>query len=158
MAHIEHNHLAAFADKRVNLKRDDVTAYRNQVANLRNKLESHIKVNPGFDLFKMLASGSLAKGTALSTLNDIDVAVYVKKSEVPSHEADLIAWVSSRLREAYSNLNYDQFKENAHSITISFRGSGLDVDVVPILYVGDNDDKGLDCTPRAGESLQEVLV
>jgi hypothetical protein len=33
----------------------------------------------------------------------------------------------------------DQVKPNTYSVTVSFRGSGLDVDVVPILYNGDPD-------------------
>src|SRR5262249_49055110 len=37
----------------------------------------------------------------------------------------------------YPNFSPDQVKPNTYSVTVSFRGSGLDVDVVPILYGGD---------------------
>ena len=76
-SHIGHSEIAAFCFDRVNLKRDDVDEYRAQVNNLRNKLANYIADHPAFDLVKMLNSGSVAKGTALKTFNDMDVAVYV---------------------------------------------------------------------------------
>ena len=36
----------------------------------------------------------------------------------------------------------DQFSVGIHCVTVSFRGTGLDVDVVPVLYEGDEDDRG----------------
>ncbi|MGW0103556.1 hypothetical protein, partial [Nocardia sp. NPDC003354] len=56
---------------------------RQQVNTLRDKLTSHIAENPGFSLVKMLHAGSVAKGTALRTVNDFDVAVYVRNDEAP---------------------------------------------------------------------------
>ena len=44
------------------------------------------------------AEVSLAKGTALKTINDIDVALYVKASEAPQNEIDLLIWLAERLR------------------------------------------------------------
>ena len=41
------------------------------------------------------------------------------------------------LRKAFPNFSPDQVKPQTYSVTVSFRGSGLDVDVVPILYDGD---------------------
>src|ERR1044071_6048124 len=73
--------LAAFADDRVNLKRDDAQTYRDQIGRLREHLERYITEHPDIGLSKMLLSGSLAKGTALSTINDADVAIYVKSEE-----------------------------------------------------------------------------
>src|SRR5439155_23374460 len=36
----------------------------------------------------------------------------------------------------------DQVNPQTYSVTVSFRGSGLDVDVVPILYAGDLEWRG----------------
>jgi tRNA nucleotidyltransferase (CCA-adding enzyme) len=66
---ITHADIVAFADDRVNLKGEDVKAHREQVDRLRAKLETYIAAHPGFDLVKMLQSGSVAKGTALKTIN-----------------------------------------------------------------------------------------
>jgi len=75
---IGHADIAAFADDSVNLKREDAKEYREQVARLREKLDKYAADHPDYGLIKTLLSGSLAKGTALRTLNDIDVAFYVK--------------------------------------------------------------------------------
>ena len=133
---ISHDDLVAFADKRVNLQQDDVEAAREQVNSLRQKLANYIDEHPDFDLVKMLNSGSLAKGLALKTLNDADVALYVKGAATPVEDSELIPWLEARLREAYSNLPADRFRAQHHCVTISFSGSGLDVDVAPVLYEG----------------------
>jgi tRNA nucleotidyltransferase (CCA-adding enzyme) len=87
--YISHGNIVTFAEVRVNLTRDDAKQYREQVNRLREKLETFIKDNPDVGLVKMLLSGSLAKGLALKTLNDIDVAVYVDSRKVPNQEAPI---------------------------------------------------------------------
>jgi tRNA nucleotidyltransferase (CCA-adding enzyme) len=72
--HVDHSDIASFTDDHVNLKRDDTKDLREQVWRLRDKLEAYVKDHPDFELKKMLLSGSLAKGTALKSINDIDVA------------------------------------------------------------------------------------
>src|SRR5207248_3002179 len=51
-------------------------------------------------------------------------------------------WLADRLREANPNMVADQFTPQDHCVTVNFRGSGLDVDVVPVLYEGDDNDCG----------------
>ena len=46
---------------------------------------------------------------------------------------------AERLRKAFPNFSPDQVNPQTYSVTVSFRGTGLDVDVVPILYDGDPD-------------------
>ncbi len=98
----------------------------------------------------MLNSGSVAKGTALKTINDMDVAVYVEASAAPQDDRRLVSWLEERLREAYSNLDDDQFEPQDHCVTLKFRTSGLDVDVVPVLYDGLDDDFGYLVTKGSG--------
>ena len=141
--HIDHAAIRAFAEERVNLPRNSVDKYRDQVNHLRDLLEKYIRETPGFALVKMLNSGSVAKGTALRTLNDMDVAVYVKKEAVPSDDRAMQKWLAERLRDAYPTMRPEQFLANQpHCVTLSFRGTGLDVDVVPILWEGDRNDLG----------------
>jgi tRNA nucleotidyltransferase (CCA-adding enzyme) len=139
---IGHADIAAFADDFVNLKREDARDYREQVGRLREKLEKYAADHPDYGLIKTLLSGSLAKGTALKTLNDIDVAFYVKAEKTPKAEVDLLEWLAKRLREAYPQMKPDQIKPNNHSVCIKFAVSGLNVDVVPVQYKGDPDDCG----------------
>ena len=53
--------------------------------------------------------------------------------------AALLDYLAERLRKAFPNFSPDQVKPQTYSVTVSFRGTGLDVDVVPILYNGDPD-------------------
>lgn len=147
--HIGHSDIVRFSDERVNLKREDAKEAREQVWRLRDKLEGYLKEHPDFELRKILLSGSLAKGTALKSLNDIDVACYVAADKAPASIGELIGWLARRLRTAFPNLKPEQVKPNQFSVTISFVGTGLRVDVVPILYADDPDWTGRDTSwPR----------
>jgi len=141
-AQIGHADIAAFADDCVNLKREDAKEYREQVGRLRDKLDRYAADHPEYGLIKTMLSGSLAKGTALRTLNDIDVAFYVKAEKTPSAEPDLLNWLAERLREAYPQMKPDQIKVNKHSVCITYAVSGLSVDVVPVQSKGDPDGRG----------------
>ena len=141
-APITHADIADFATESVNLKREDAEEYREQVRRLREKLDKYAADHPDYGLIKTLLSGSLAKGTSLKTLNDIDVAFYVKAEKTPSSEPDLLNWLAKRLREAYPQMKPDQITPNRHSVCIKYAVSGLSVDVVPVQYKGDPDDRG----------------
>lgn len=136
--HVDHKDIADFAQKKVNLPRDKANEYRAQARRLRERLESYLNEHPDFSLKKMMVSGSLAKGTALRTLNDIDVACYVSGANAPSDIPKLLDYIAERLRKAFPNFTPDQVKSQTYSISVSFKGSGLDVDIVPILYYGDD--------------------
>src|SRR3954469_15612387 len=101
--HVDHANIVRFADDRVNLKRDDATELREQANRLRDRLESYLSDHPDFDLRKMLLSGSLAKGTALKSISDIDVACYVSSDSAPHKVSDLIDWLAKKLESAFPN-------------------------------------------------------
>lgn len=135
--HVDQADIGRFAEERVNLPKDKADEYRAQARRLRERLESYLREHPDFTLKKMLLSGSLAKGTSLRTLNDIDVACYIGGADTPADVPKLLNYLAERLRKAFPNFTPDQVKPNTYSVTVSFKGSGLDVDVVPILYNGD---------------------
>lgn len=135
--HVSHDEIAAFAQDKVNLPKDKADEYRAQARRLRERLEAYLSEHPDFTLKKMLLSGSLAKGTALRSLNDIDVACYVSGADAPKDVRALLDYLADRLRKAFPNFSPDQVQPQTYSVTVSFRGTGLDVDVVPILYDGD---------------------
>lgn len=140
--HVSHADILRFAEDKVNLPRDKASAYREQVNRLREKLEGYIGEHPDFELRRMMLSGSLAKGTALRTLNDIDVAMYIAGAKAPADRQALLNYVAEKLRTAFPNFNPDQVKPQTYSVMVSFRGTGLDVDVVPVLYDGDPEWRG----------------
>ncbi len=140
--HISHKDLVGFADSHVNLKREAASRYREQVKQLRDRLEKRLNEDSDFQLRKMLLSGSLAKGTALRSLNDIDVALYVMQENLPTDMPEFIYWLVETLRDLYPNMHPSQITPQRHSVRISFRGSGLDVDIVPIAYDGNQEWDG----------------
>jgi hypothetical protein len=137
--HVDHADIVRFAQDQVNLPKDKADEYRAQVRRLRDRLEAYLAEHPDFTLKRMRLSGSLAKGTALRSLNDVDVACYISGADAPTDVAALLNYLAERLRKAFPNFKPDQVQPQTYSVTVSFRGSGLDVDVVPILYNGDPD-------------------
>jgi tRNA nucleotidyltransferase (CCA-adding enzyme) len=135
--HVAHREIADFAVEKVNLPKDWADEYRGQARRLREKLETYVDEHPEFTLKRMQLSGSLAKGTALRALNDIDVACYIAGADAPQKVSELLDYLAERLRKAFPNFSPDQVQPQTYSVTVSFKGSGLDVDVVPILYDGD---------------------
>ena len=151
---VTHAGILSFAEAQVNLPSDHARKYREQVNNLRENLTRHITDNPGFGLVKMLHAGSVAKGTALRTINDLDAAVYVKKDQTPVDEREMVQWVGERLREMYPAKDPSDFDTSSqYCARIHFIGSGLDVDVVPVLYEGDERDYGYLIDKSTGERL-----
>ena len=152
--HIDHNHIQDFADRVVNLKQEDAKAYRDQVNRLRDKLNDFLNDNPDFELKKTLLSGSLAKHTALKSINDIDVAIYVDSA--PDDVGELTNWLAEKLRKAFPNFNDEQVVVQNYSVKIEFRGTGLDVDVVPVY--ADVDDWGQLVSQEDGTRLRTNIT
>ena len=116
--HIDHDDIVQFAKDRVNLPKDKASEYRAQAGRLRDKLEGYLSEHPNFTLKKMLLSGSLAKGTALRSLNDIDVACYISGAEAPHEIKALLDYLAERLRKAFPNFNPDQVKPQTYSVCV----------------------------------------
>lgn len=140
--HVSHAEIARFADERVNLKRDDAKELRAQANRLRERLETYLSEHPDFALRKMMLSGSLAKGTALKTISDIDVACYVSSASAPHKVGELIDWLAGRLEKAFPNFKPEQIKRKTYSVAVNFITTGNEVDIVPILYAGDPQWRG----------------
>jgi hypothetical protein len=155
--HVDHKDIVKFAEDKVNLPKDKADVYREQVRGLRERLEGYLNEHPDFSLKKMLLSGSLAKGTALRSLNDVDVACYIGGVDTPSDIQKLLKYLTERLREAFPNFSPDQIQPQTYSVTVSFKGTGLDVDVVPIIYHGDPSWYG-DLVSQDDGSLLETSI
>jgi len=150
---ISQGDLVAFSDERVNLKSDRAKALREQANNLRDHLERYISEHKDIGLAKMQLAGSLAKGTALSDLNDIDVAVYVTSDSEPKDLPALLTLLRDRLRETYSNKSPDTIYIDDPCVVIAFSGTGLNVEVTPIYYTGDSDWRGYLWDRRTGKKV-----
>jgi hypothetical protein len=96
----------------------------------------------------------VAKGTALRNVNDRDLAVYVRAEQAPEDTPSLVQWLRDRIVEAYSTLSADQIVANTNCVTVTVAGSGLSVDVVPVLCEGESNDVGCLVSKDTGEKLK----
>lgn len=151
--HVDHADIVRFAEERVNLRREDATELRAQTNRLRERLEAYLAEHPDFGLRKMLLSGSLAKGTALKSISDIDVACYVASESAPDEITELIDWLAKKLESAFPNFKPEQIKRKTYSVGVNFISTGNEVDVVPILYGGDPQWRGYLISQDTGEKL-----
>jgi tRNA nucleotidyltransferase (CCA-adding enzyme) len=150
--HIRHQDLLAFAIAKVNLPAAKVTEYRGRVNSVRDRLAAKIDEDPTYAVVRSLHSGSVAKGTALRTINDFDLAVYLRADAVPASDSDLGPWLIDRLKEARPQLDDDQFSPQDHCVTITYR-DGTKVDVVPVLDAGDGTGDGYLVRKDTGERV-----
>jgi tRNA nucleotidyltransferase (CCA-adding enzyme) len=152
---VTHKDIYGYAEEKVNIRREDLTDRRAQVNRLRENLEPFIAAHPHYNLIKMLLAGSVIKGTALKDLNDMDLAVYIRKAANNPSESQLINWLVERLREAYKDkgVKPEQIQPSAHCATIVFVGTGLQVDVSPVIYDGGADDRGYLVNKDSGQRV-----
>lgn len=152
-SHVAHSDIATFARDHVNLRREDVQDMLDQADRLRDKLEAHIGEHPELSFRKTVLSGSMAKGTALKDIDDIDLGLYITEGDAPSQVNKLIPWLAERLRRAFPNFKPEQVVENKFTVTVLYAVSGLKVDVVPIFYSGEPDWRGFMISKDDGSKI-----
>lgn len=128
---------------RIKLKRDDMPKYRTQIDNLRTKLEDKIKNDKrtGLKVTRFILAGSWKKGTILKPTGehpiDVDLVLYVDGDENLQNDLKkLHDFVVQYLEEIYptKDIARDVDAEgNTKSIKIRFSGSGLEMDIVPVI-------------------------
>ncbi|MGY0536560.1 CBASS oligonucleotide cyclase [Nocardioides sp. YJ-D4] len=159
---ISHKDLSAFAVAKVNIDTNTARARREQVAHLRRRLESYIAEHPDYNLVKMRGSGSVAKHTAIKSSSDTDVAAYVRASAVGGVNADeteLLEWLRDRCMEVYgATKDASDFEISHHAVGITMHGTGLKIDVAPVLYEGEPDDRGYLVTRTGDRVLTSVTL
>jgi tRNA nucleotidyltransferase (CCA-adding enzyme) len=164
--HVDHATLARHAKNKVNVPSEAAKERRRQVNYLRSRLETHIAAHPGYDLVKLRASGSTAKHTAIQRRrgegSDADVAAYVRAASVGGTDADesgLLEWLRDRCVEVYgATKDAEDFVISEHAVGITLRGSGLKIDVAPVLYEGEPDDYGHLITRQNDRVLTSVTL
>jgi Second Messenger Oligonucleotide or Dinucleotide Synthetase domain len=150
---ISQGDIGTFAEDKVNLRREHAQRYREQVNNLCEHLDRYIREHPDIGLVKMLLSGSLAKGDALRTIKDVDVALYVKGESAPNELDQLLNWLVERIRKTYPQISPENIRIDGPAIVISFSGTGIDVDIVPVYYLGDPNWRGYLWDRRTREKI-----
>lgn len=142
-----------FAETKVNLPKDEADARRKKVNDEREHLKKWTKEHPDCGIVKTYLSGSLAKGTALKTSSDVDVALYVKYDGERKVDRQFLNWIATRLRQAYPQMGADQIEPTEFAVKVTYKNAGVEVDFVPVFYEGDPDDKGWLVSKRTGQLL-----
>lgn len=128
---------------RIKLKNENMPKYRDQIDNLRDKLAKKIKEDSrtGMKVTKFILAGSWKKRTILRPTGDnpidIDLILFVEGEE--NLKDDLVKlhdFIVEYLKEIYptKDINRDVDAEgHTKSIKIRFSGTGLELDIVPVV-------------------------
>jgi tRNA nucleotidyltransferase (CCA-adding enzyme) len=154
---ITHADIRRFAEDRANLDRETARERREKLGTLREQLARYMKDHPTCGLAKSYVSGSLAKGTAIRTCSDVDVALYITYDGEKKVDARLLNWIAERLRKAYPQMSADQIKPKTYSVGIEYKTAGIEIDVVPVFYDGDPKDRGLLVSQDNGSTLMTSI-
>ncbi len=124
--------------KRIKLTNEKKSSYKNQIDNLRDTVRKAINDMENTKLTKVKIAGSWRKGTALAPKGDypldIDLVFYLALEEDISFDAEeLRDEIIDVLCEAYPTKERSDFTDGKKTIGIVFRGSGLEVDIVPFI-------------------------
>lgn len=141
---LENDQLLFFVDK-IKLQSENMQKYRDQINNLKEKLEAKIKNDEttGLKVTKFLLAGSWKKRTILKATGDnpidIDLVLFVGGDENIQNDLEKVHdYIVNYLQEIYPQKDIKRdvdAKGNTKSITIRFSGSGLEVDIVPVVPI-----------------------
>lgn len=141
---LENDQLLFFVDK-IKLQSENMQKYRDQINNLKTKLEDKIKNDDstGLKITKFLIAGSWKKRTILKASGDnpidIDLVLFVAGDEnIHNDLKKLHDYIVKYLEKIYpqKDIHSDVDADgNTKSITIRFSGSGLEVDIVPVVPI-----------------------
>ena len=112
--------------------------YHDQVDNLISVLSKSLKDRAGIKITKIVKAGSFAKHTILRKTNedpvDVDVVFYISGHNTnQENRASLSKIIHDLLIEIYPQKAVGDFIIERRATTVEFKGSGLSVDIVPVI-------------------------
>ena len=123
---------------RIKLTQDKKSSYKQQIDNLKENVLKAINGMENTKVKKVKRAGSWKKGSALAPKEyhplDIDMVFYLDIDDDTSFDAkELRDGIIDVLCEAYPNKKRSDFTDGHKTIGVAFRGSGLEVDIVPFI-------------------------
>ncbi|MYM26298.1 nucleotidyltransferase [Duganella sp. FT135W] len=120
------------------LPADKRKEYHAQVDRLIEALTSKLKEQTELKVTKVVKAGSFAKYTILRKTNDdpvdVDVVFYISGKNVNNETlATLTQTIYDVLIKLYPNKSVEHFEIQRKAATVEFVGSGLSVDIVPVI-------------------------
>lgn len=146
---LDNNKLQNFINK-IKLKPENMDKYRNQVNNLKEKLEDKIANDDrtGLKVTKYLLAGSWKKRTILRPTGDnpidIDLVLFVEgDKDIQDDVKKLHDFIVDYLEEIYPQKDIQRdvdVEGRTKSIKIKFTGTVLEVDIVPVVPLSELDE------------------
>ena len=123
---------------RIKLTQEQKTSYADQIDNLKEKVIQAINGMENTRVTRARRAGSWKKGTALAPKGDypldVDMVFFLDVEEDTSFDAEeLREEIIKVLSDAYPNKERSDFTDGQKTIGVVFRGSGLEVDIVPFI-------------------------
>jgi hypothetical protein len=151
--------LSSYVSGKLALPGDDRNEYRAQVNRLLDKLEAVLHEDGSYRIQKFRRAGSLEKGTSnrprAGKPVDVDVAVYFAVDDTSSFDtARLQRLIKKLLAAAYPQKSEDDFDETgSRTFGVVFQGTGLEIDLVPIVSLDGDANYGLQYS-HAGDCVK----
>ena len=123
---------------RIKLTEEKKRNYATQIDNLKDKVTSAIREIDGIKVIKVKRAGSWKKGTALAPRGenalDIDMVFFIEKEDGYKFDAEEIRNdLIDILCAAYPNKKREDFNNGKKTVGVVFKGTGLQVDIVPFI-------------------------
>ena len=156
---LTNSQLRHYDSKVLRLPDDKRKDYHRQVDWLINSLSRELKARTAAKITKVVKAGSFAKFTILRKSNndpvDVDVVFYLSGRNVQRETLhNLNDTIHSLLISIYPQKALGDFEIQRRAATVSFLGTGLSVDVVPIIADGSRPDYGWQFNPADGTASQ----
>lgn len=120
------------------LPKDKRTEYNGQVDRLIDNLRKNVRDKTEIKITKVVKAGSFAKHTILRKTTedpvDVDVVFYISGKDATVETIETLTSDITKLLEAqYPNKSVEDFTIQSKAATVAFVGSGLSVDIVPVI-------------------------
>lgn len=141
------------------LPADKRKEYHAQVDRLVDNLCHNVRDKTTIRITRVVKAGSFAKFTILrktsDTPVDVDVVFYISGEDADAETLeDLTARIYDLLVEQYPSKSVEDFEIQRKAATVTFVGSGLVVDIVPVIVDPDRDGYGWQYDIRDGSKVE----
>lgn len=141
------------------LPADKRKEYHAQVDRLITELCKHVRNRTEIKITKVVKAGSFAKYTILKKTAidpvDVDVVFYVSGRDADQETLkSLNDTIYDLLIKIYPNKSVEDFEIQRKAATVTFVGTGLSVDIVPVIEDSDRDGYGWQFDIHDGSKIQ----
>ena len=141
------------------LPHDQRKTYHAQVDRLVSELSKSIRDKAEIKITRVVKAGSFAKFTILRKTSvdpiDVDVVFYISGMDVAQETlTSLTDTIYSLLIKIYPNKDVEHFQIQRKAATVTFVGSGLSVDIVPVIQDDEHPTYGWQFDLKSGSKVK----